>query len=381
MKRDSVGNLINISKGKKAKNVHAEYFEDASRYIQIEDLRTDDKLQYSSDTSGIFVNENDICIAWDGANAGTVGYGLTGLIGSTIARLRLKTDKVDEVVTPYLGRFLQSEFCYLNGKTTGATIPHIDRGRLEDLIVPLPPPTEQRRIAAILDKADAIRRKRQEALTLVDDLVKSQFIEMFGDPVTNPMGWKKVLLGALGEFKNGLNFNSREKGVSVHCLGVGEFQKNKYIKDISGLPQINLNSVPAEDYLLHDGDIVFVRSNGNKELVGRSLAVYPRAAQVTFSGFCIRFRLAVPSVNMAYLLQLLHDSAIRTRLLGGVRGANISNINQQILSALEIPVPPLSLQNQFAAFVEQADKSKFAMQRQLSEIETLSSALKQEFFA
>lgn len=108
--------------------------------------------------------------------------------------------------------------------------------------------------------------------------------------------------------------------------------------------------------MLQDGDIVFVRSNGNKALVGRCLVVYPRSTPTTYSGFCIRYRLTSDEVNTAYLLRVLKTDSMRERMAG--RGANIQNLNQQILATLNIPTPPMELQEQFAAFVETTDKSK-----------------------
>ena len=124
------------------------------------------------------------------------------------------------------------------------------------------------------------------------------------------------------------------------------------------MPVISLDSLPSSDYLLKDNDIVFVRSNGNKALVGRCVAVYPGNTPTVFSGFCIRFRQASSTVKTAYLLAVLRTSSVRKLMAG--RGANIQNLNQQILASLQIPLPPLELQNEFAAFIEQLDKSKVA---------------------
>ena len=135
--------------------------------------------------------------------------------------------------------------------------------------------------------------------------------------------------------------------------------------------------MPSEEYLLKDDDIVFVRSNGNKALVGRSLAVYPGDVPTTFSGFCIRYRKHDKEVTVPYLLRVLKTDSIRLKMAG--RGANIQNLNQQILGTLKIPVPPIELQNQFADFVNQVDKSKFVERfPELSLFYGLSSPLDSE---
>jgi len=129
-----------------------------------------------------------------------------------------------------------------------------------------------------------------------------------------------------------------------------------------------------------DGDIVFVRSNGNKELVGRSVEVFPRSEKMTFSGFCIRYRNESPELLTVFLNHALHLPSLRVALLRGGRGANIQNVNQQTLSSLAIPLPPLTLQNRFADFVKQADKSKFELQQGLIKLELLYKSLMQKCF-
>lgn len=185
---------------------------------------------------------------------------------------------------------------------------------------------------------------------------------MFGDnPIENGK-WKVEKLGNLGLCKNGMNFSYEDNGFEINCLGVGDFKDNAVISNCEKLPVISLNEKPSEEYLLKDNDIVFVRSNGNKELVGRSVLVHPRVL-TTFSGFCIRFRLSTDSINHLFLLQFLKMPNTRKNMAG--RGANIQNLNQQILSNLDMPVPPIELQNDFATFVQQIDKSKFEIWRYL----------------
>ena len=227
---------------------------------------------------------------------------------------------------------------------------------LKELQIPLPPLETQENIAAVLDKCTALIAKHKLMLEKYDTLIKSRFIEMFGDEPVENRKWKVEKLGNLGLCKNGMNFSYEDNGFEINCLGVGDFKDNAVISNCEKLPVISLNEKPSEEYLLKDNDIVFVRSNGNKELVGRSVLVHPRVL-TTFSGFCIRFRLSTDSINHLFLLQFLKMPNTRKNMAG--RGANIQNLNQQILSNLDIPVPPISLQNDFAAFVQQIDKSKF----------------------
>ena len=237
---------------------------------------------------------------------------------------------------------------------------------------------EQTDIVTILDKVNQLVNYEKKQLEDLDILVKSRFIEMFGDPVSNPKGWILKKLSDLGQFKNGINFHFDDAGIEIYCLGVGNFKNNDVLNNMKELSLISLSNLPSEEYFLHDNDIVFVRSNGNKALVGRCLAVYPGEVPVIFSGFCIRFRKNDDSILIPYLLHILKCESVRRKLTG--RGANIQNLNQQILGNLIIPLPPLELQNRFATFVIETDKSKLVIQQSLDELETLKKSLMQQYF-
>lgn len=181
-----LGNLVSISKGKK----HSPSLKGAYRYINIEDLHRDINPQFTND-EGVLCGPNDLIIAWDGANAGKVGVGFEGVIGSTLARLKLKKTDVD---AKFLFWFLEAKNEIIKSQRTGATIPHINGSSLKELEIPLPPLPVQQRIAEILDTADALRRKDQELLKKYDELAQAIFIDMFGDPVKNNKKWPIVKL-------------------------------------------------------------------------------------------------------------------------------------------------------------------------------------------
>lgn len=280
----------------------------------------------------------------------------------------------------YIGHFFQSPYYrnYISSVSAGANINNLRNEHISELNIQIPSLEEQRKIAAVLDKVTDLIAKRRQQLENLDLLVKVRFVEIFGDPVDNPKQWETKGLAELGECKNGMNFHTEDSGIDIHCLGVGDFKDLSYITDTSMLPMISLDKMPSNEYLLQNGDIVFVRSNGNKDLVGRSIAVFPDQIPTTFSGFCIRFRLKSSIVQTDYLLRTLKTDSVRKKM--GGRGANIQNLNQKILSDLQIPIPPLDLQNQFSAFVEQIEKTKISIKESLENMETLKKALMQEYF-
>src|SRR5690606_16489389 len=191
---------------------------------------------------------------------------------------------------------------------SGSAQPQITREGLEKIEIPLPPLPIQEKIAAILDKADALRRKDQELLKKYDELAQAIFIDMFGDPVKNEKGWEVKRLGELGYLKNGLNYGNNESGKELKVFGVGDFKSNWLFDDYTNLKTLNLDTIVNRSFLLAEGDILFVRSNGNKDLIGRAALLKNINTEITYSGFCIKFTRTSSAVNEYYLIRLLVNS-------------------------------------------------------------------------
>ena len=265
------------------------------------------------------------------------------------------TAKKDVLLPRYLYYFcMHFDFERLN---KAVTIPSLTKSDLLKIEILLPDLNEQQNVVDKLQEVERIMLLHQEAITKLDEIIKARFVEMFGDPGCNEKGWPTKPLLSMGFCKNGMNFHYDDSGVELNCLGVGDFKDYSIIADTATLPTVSLNEMPSPEYLLQDDDIVFVRSNGNKKMVGRSVAVYPGSVPTTFSGFCIRFRRNDDLVITPYLLRVLKAESMRQKMYG--RGANIQNLNQHTLSSLYIPVPPKTMQEEFATFVAQVDKSKY----------------------
>lgn len=298
---------------------------------------------------------------------------------ATSEMLPLKPNK-NYITREYLTYFLRSPkfVAYINEKTSGAKMPRANSSDLKSVEIECPTLENQRHITSEFDRIISIVRLRQQQLQKLDELVKARFVEMFGDPVQNSLKWVTKSLLEMGYCKNGVNFHSGDSGIEIHCLGVGDFKDYSVVDGTDYLPTISLSEEPPEESMLQDGDIVFVRSNGNKALVGRCLVVYPHNTPTTYSGFCIRYRLTSDEVNTSYLLRVLKADSMRKKMIG--RGANIQNLNQKTLATLNIPIPPMELQEQFAEFVNQTDKSKIAVQKALDEAQLLFDSLMQKYF-
>lgn len=283
-------------------------------------------------------------------------------------------------VPEYLFHYLRTQRQRILDKAWGNAQPHISQAFVKDFKVPLPSLPDQLHIANILSKAENLIAQRKESIRLLDEFLKSTFLEKFGDPVRNNKGWEINSISKFGSLKNGLNYTRSESGVNVRCLGVGDFKELSKLTDMDSLQVLNLDSEPNNDYFLKDGDLVFVRSNGNRELVGRCLLVFPKTARVTFSGFCIRYRIEKNGINPIFISHLFRVPIFRTSMLQGGKGANIQNISQQTLEKLKIPVPPIELQTQFAQIVEKTEALKTQYQQSLQELENLYGSLSQRAF-
>lgn len=299
-------------------------------------------------------------------------------INQDLKALSIKDNNV--VDRDYLFRWLESQSSLIESEGKGATVKGITLPFLKGLNVPIPPLNEQKRIAAIFEKVDSIRQKCNRGVKLADDLLHAIFFDMFGDPVENPKGWVVDSLFKYGAFRNGMNFSKGESGATLKCLGVGDFKSLATITCMDNIGEIKLNTLPSDDYLLKDGDIVFVRSNGNKALVGRCLTIYPGKGKVTFSGFCIRYRIENPSLLPEYLNFLFRTPSMKQQMLSGGQGANIQNISQGTLSALRIPVPPLEKQLAFSKVVSFHSALMKKLDINTAKTEDMFDSISQQYF-
>lgn len=244
--------------------------------------------------------------------------------------------------------------------------------------IPLPPKSTQLAIVSELDKINELIRLKKEQLKDFDNLAQSIFYEMFGDPVENEMGWEVKKLGEFANFKNGLNFSKSTNGCLIRFLGVSDFQNRKQISS-NELEHITLSESISEDYLLKTGDIVFVRSNGNKELIGRSVKLNI-TEPTTYSGFCIRCRIITDVIDKEFVAFILKTPAVHQLMTNSGRGCNISNLNQKNLNSIPIICPPYNLQHLFAQRIEQIEHQKAEVQKVIADLETLLASRMQYWF-
>lgn len=288
------------------------------------------------------------------------------------------------IITPHSvdSHFLNYYLCYNkpNSLIKDAAYPSISLKDIENLKILIPPIDEQKRIVSELDLLSRVIEKKKEQLKAYGQLAQSIFYTMFGDPIDNPKGWETKKFGEIASFKNGLNYHPKDDGFSIKCIGVGDFQDRSELRDFENIRNFTIDETVDESYYLKDGDIIIVRSNGSKELVGRNMIVYPNQQNVTYSGFCIRCRLNSPSILPIILNRILSNRSTMSLLRQEGRGCNISNISQKILSSLQIILPPLSLQQEFAEKVEAIERQKALIQQSIAETQTMFDCTMDKYF-
>lgn len=252
-----------------------------------------------------------------------------------------------------------------------------------EIQIPLPPLAEQKRIAGVLDAADALRAKRRESLAQLDTLLQSTFPDMFGDPVTNPMGWEQRPLVALCERTD-----------DIRCGPFGtQLNKDEFRK--AGVPLWGIKHVNAQFHLetdefveaataerlakydLRPGDLVMTR----KGTIG-NCAVYPEAFEPgIMHSDVLRLRLDQNEADPSFLAYQLHYSSDVHRQLSMISGgAVMPGINVGKLKKLNVEVPPLDLQHRFASIVESVEQQKASQRAHLDELDTLFASLQSRAF-
>ena len=191
--------------------------------------------------------------------------------------------------------------------------------------------------------------------------------------------WKKVKLGDIATFSNGINFGKESYKAGVKLIGVSNFG-NRFFPDYDELEEVDENVLRPNDYL-KNGDIVFVRSNGNKELVGRCMLIQNPPSTVTYSGFCIRARLNKTDENCPrFFAYYFKSKDFRKAMSNTAVGANIQNLNQGLLSNHIFYLPPLDTQKKIAGILSAYDDLIENNRKQIKLLEEAAQKLYKEWF-
>jgi type I restriction enzyme S subunit len=322
-------------------------------------------------------NQLVVGIHIDEGALGFSGPKQTGIVSPAYTLWNLQNP--DRVYTPYLDSFIRSKqaISYFISKyrQTAERRGKITQEQFLSLSIPLPPLAEQKRIAGILDAADALRKQRREALAQLDTLLQSTFLDMFGDPVTNPMGWEVNSIGELGEVITG---NTPSRKCPEYYGNAIEWIKSDNINDPSFVltkAQEGLSEQGTKvGRIAPSGSILVTCIAGSRSCIGNS-AIADR--DVAFNQQINAF---VPStkVSLWFIFGVFHvgKRLIQRASTNSMKGM----VNKSAFSSILVPLPPLDLQQRFAAIVETIEQQKARMRTHLDELDTLFASLQSRAF-
>lgn len=287
-----------------------------------------------------------------------------------------------EIDTRFLLHFLLSKSDFLEGQAQGATVKGIKLDLLKSLPFPDLTLNEQRRIAAILDKADAIRRKREQALDLADEFLKSVFMEIFGDPHHNPKDWPVMLMDELGDVQGGLQVTHRRE---VHTLKrpylrVANVYREKLA--LSEIKQIGLTESEFKRVRLEAGDVLIVEGHGNPDEIGRAAVWDDSIEGCVHQNHLIRFRPNHSLILPEFISRMLNSEGGRLQLIAAGRTTSgLNTISTKKVKEVAVPVPPLELQKHFLSIVDGTFKMVGKLDGQLCQSDDLFNSISQRAFS
>ena len=301
----------------------------------------------------IEINDGDVLISWSASLGVYVWDKGKALLNQHIFKVVFDKCEVNREYFVYAVRYKLKE---MESKTHGATMKHIVKKDFDNTLIPFPTLEEQENIANLLDKISTIILVRQQQLQKLDELVKARFVELFGDPISNPMNWnKRTLKEVCIKLNDGTHF-------SPESFSMGDY---KYItaKNIkaSGFDFSNITYVPEavhrpifERCNPEQGDVLYIKDGATTGIA----IVNTLKEEFTLLSSVALLKQNRNVINGYFLAALLNNADMYSDIRNNMGGAAITRLTIAKLNAVKVIVPPLDLQNRFAAFVHQVDKSK-----------------------
>jgi type I restriction enzyme S subunit len=285
-----------------------------------------------------------------------------------------------DVDAGYLLRFLRQDWIRIEGElrmTGSGGQRRVPEAYLRNLMIPLPSIAKQKRIATVLDQVDTLRAKRREAMALLGYLAQSVFLDMFGDPARNPLGWP---VGKVGDLLSSANYGSSAKAdmegdIPVLRMNNITASGDVDMRDLKYLPKEQV----SEKHLVRAGDVLFNRTN-SAELVGKT-AIYRLAEEVAYAGYLVRLR--VSEENHPEYLAAFLNSRYAKRVLRSMSKSivGMANINAKEVQSMKILIPPLTEQKRFAAAITQVEAAKEPHRAHLATLDELFTSLQHRAFS
>ncbi|WP_252250023.1 restriction endonuclease subunit S [Clostridium sp. ZBS13] len=382
-KIDKLENLVSFTRG--AEPGSASYTDDDTytRFLRVSDISgTSKEKVYTVANNLKLVDKGNLLITLDGT-PGIISDQFEGAISSGIRKIDIIND---ELLKDYLKFYLRSDNVQriIYKYATGATILHASKS-IQYIDVSIPPLETQKRIVEVLEKAEKALEKRKEAISLLDELVKSQFIEMCASGASDYEDWEKVKIEDIAEQKKGsmrtgpfgsslLHSEFVDEGVFV--LGIDNAVENRFtwnkMRYITDKKYEQL-----KNYTVFSGDVIITIMG----TVGRSAVIpenFPKAINTKHLA-CITLNKSI--ANPYFISYCIHEHPyVMQQLIKQLKGAIMDGLNLTIIKSIKIPLPPIDIQEKFVDFMKQVDKLKFEMHESLKELENNFNSLMQSAF-
>lgn len=284
----------------------------------------------------------------------------------------------------YLMYQLQNMRPFLEKEARGVAQKGIYLKQVSQLDIKLPELEHQMQIVKVLDKASKLIFLRRQQLAKLDELVKARFVEMFGDPDQNPKGWPLVSVTEIIRDKASNGFFAKRDAYkddgNVQILGVSNVVNRMY-SNTKELPRTNATQAEKEKYSVKYGDMLFCRSSLVADGIGKaSIVAKGTFPNVLFECHVIRLSLDLQKCVPEFVQVLSTTPFFRRQIIAQSKTATMTTIGQDGILKSSVVLPPIDLQNQFAAFVERVDQQKQIVQQSLEKLELMKKALMQEYF-
>jgi len=386
MKKVRLGTLVKITSGFAFKSNLFNTDHNGLPLIRIRDVvRGYSNTYYEGEYKTEYLIKNsDALIGMDGEFNLALWKGGKALLNQRVCKIKSIDERLDQ---DYLIHFLPKALKDIEDKTPFVTVKHLSVKDINSIEIPLPPLAEQRRIASILDQADKLRQKRQQAIEKLDQLLQATFIDMFGDPVSNPKGWD---VKKLSDLSTKIHSGNTPKGGSENYVDQGiiflrsqNVWKNKVILDdvayIDADTHANMmkSSVKHEDLLMTKTG----RINTENSSLGRAAIYLGEDDSANINGHVYLIRIK-EGYNKYFILRILtlpdYYEYIRSVCVGGI---DKRQLNKEHIENFPIIQPPMELQNKFSNIVELIESQKPKLLEQLTLQENLFKTLQNQAFS
>lgn len=326
------------------------------------------------------VNDGDVLISWSASLGVYIWHGEKAVLNQHIFKVVFDKERISkDFFVHQVGLILENAA----SDAHGATMKHLTKPVFDALPFYLPPYEKQCEIAEVLDKVTSLISLRKQQLAKLDELVKARFVEMFGDPINNPMKW---IISKIEDI------TAQEK----NALKAGPFgsalKKEFYVRSgykIYGQEQVICGDASFGDYYIDEekykelkncavqaGDILISLVG----TYGKTLIMPDNYEAGIINPRLMKITLNKNKVTPIYFKYYFESNALKASMDANTHGGTMGILNLGIIRQMKIQVPPLSLQNQFAAFVERVDQQKQTVQQSLERLELMKKALMQEYF-